>query len=186
MTKTTWLGVGLAAIGLAVSSPVMAQGAPIFSADATFRSNPSKCVEKEVQVFVRGAANNARGKIKASVIEVDYCKDQTLLDAQVETILAKGALSSNGNNVTLDTTIQMLDQVTHNPVSMTCRIQWTGGEAIVATTRLDIPDAPGQIKRLNRASRKTLVIAKADGSWSSGGKNYIDGPAEDAAIMMAR
>lgn len=182
MSERTWLGVGLVAMSLAASSPVLAQGA--FSADADFVSNPSDCVESEVHVFVRGGANGG-GEIEASVVEVDDCEGQTLLDARTKTDLPSGALSWDGRSVILDAPVQMLDATTNNAISMEFALQWDGGERIVATTKRDL-EAPGKVVALDRATRRTLLPAEAWGSVSSDGKSYVDGPAEDAAITLTR
>ena len=181
MTKRTWLGIGLVAMSFAASSPVLARGE--FSADADFVSDSSDCVESEVHVFVRGGAND-RGKIDASVVEVDYCKGQTLLDAQAKHDLAKGALRLKGSNVILDTTVQMLDAVTHNAISVKIAVEWVGSEAIIAATKRDT-ESPGQVVPLDRPAKRTLLVAEASGSVSGNGKDFVNGPADNAGITLA-
>ena len=97
MIQRTWLGVGVVAMSLAASGPVLAQQSG-FRADADFLSSLSECLESEVHVFVRGGTNGG-GKIEASVVQIDHCQGETLLDARAEANLAAGAQC---DNVTLD------------------------------------------------------------------------------------
>jgi hypothetical protein len=181
--RRTWLGVGVVAISLVASGPVLAQQSG-FRADADFLSSLSDCLESEVHVFVRGGTNGG-GKIEASVVQIDHCQGETLLDARAEANLAAGALTLNGRDVTLATTVQMVDAVTNNAISMDFDLQWVGGERIVASTGA-VLDSPGRFVRADRPSRRTLLLAQASGSISSGTDDYIDGPTDEAAIVLAR
>ena len=189
MIQKTWLAAGVVAMTLVASAPVLAQQVR-FTADADFLSQLSDCVESEVRVFVSGLSNSraaspaSQGKIEASVVQIDLCEDTTLLDARATANLPNGALSFDGREVILNSTVQMVDAVTRNAISVQFDLTWVGGEQIVATTKRDI-EAPGRFVRLDRAVMRTLLVADASGSVSSGGQNFVDGPAADAAISSA-
>lgn len=189
MIEKKWLGAGLVVMSVVASGPVLAQEVR-FTADANFLTEQSDCLESEVRVFVSGRDNPraappaTQGKIEASIVQIDLCQDEMLVDARAKANLQSGTLSFDGRSVTLDATVQMVDAVTRNAVSMQFDLTWVGGEEFAATTKRDI-ESPGRFVRIDRGVRRTLLVAEASGRVSGGGQDFADGSAEDAGISSA-
>jgi len=189
--EKTWLAVGVITMSVVASGPALAQQQVRFTADANFIGQQSGCVESEVSVFVTGRSNPraarpaSQGKLEASIVQIDLCQDQVLVNARAKANLKNGALSFDGHNVTLDVTVQMVDAATRNAFGVDFDLTWVGEEEIVATTKRDI-ERPGKFVRFNRGVRRTLLVADASGRVSGRGQDFANGQAEDAGIASAQ
>lgn len=193
MIQQKWLLAGFPAM-LAFSAPVLAQQVK-FAADAEFYSlDSSGCISSYVFLFVRNgktseSKESAKAKVEMTVLRSDECRDEVLLQARAKANLKDGEVSFEPQlgSVTLDATIQMLDDQSKNAVTADVLVNWTAVEEPVALdTRFEI-EAPGRIEKRARPVSTTLRLAEASGTLSlDGGTNLLPDFSSDAAIRSSR
>jgi len=192
--KQKQLLVAAFAATLVFSAPVLAQQVK-FAADAEFYSlDDSGCVSSYIFLFVRNgrtieSRENARARLEMTILRTDECQNEILLEARARTNLRDGEVSFDPQlgNTNLDTTVQMVDRQSRNPINADVVVNWAAvDEPVTLDARFEV-EAPGQIVRRARPVATTLRLAEAFGTISvDGGPNLVPDTSTDAAITSSR
>ena len=183
-----------AALMLAVVTPSgWAEAAPTArpSAAATFTSqDASGCVTTEVSVFVRGNGETIgpQTSLRLSILKVNECEDSVLLQAEGRANLRAGAFNVAPDLATarLETTVRLKASPKQQNLTATVRLSWTATEEAVVAARRDEPEEPGKFIRMKAPVERTLRLAAASGTVSTGAGTLTPTAAESAWLAIAR
>jgi hypothetical protein len=157
-------------------------------AEASFASyDASGCVATQVDLFVRGAAaagGAARPRLDLAVSRVDECRDVELVRAKKRIALPPGAfhVAPDLGAATLETVATVPDKLSGKSLTLNITLVWAASEDAVTAPVAAVAEGLGEVTRVRAATERTMRLAGASGTITSGAVNFTPAPATDAAL----
>lgn len=165
--KITIKLLAVTAILFVLLAPAGSASAEVFkytNADAYFSSTDG-CIFTDVMIFVW-----EEGIYSVSILQHDICQDIHLIEAYGNKQLSKSEIKFTGNlkSVTLNTTVQVFDDIRNISMDVDIDLTWTG---------------TGDIRVYGREKYRDAV---AFGTVSNGMTNFTPDPSTQAVIYSAK
>ena len=156
-------------------------------------TDPSGCIVTDVFVFAaEEVLKTPHGPADASprstlqISQYDTCTDTLLLAADGSTALAGSDLqvANKLKSATLDTTINVFDQVSNTSFDVTVNLNWAGTGDLIRDNQNFQIRSPGCI--VNLRMHGTFRSAEASGSISDGTTEFAPGSSVEAGMFSVK